>query len=256
MLQHIDPDRLYLFCVAYAGGTAAAVYGRWARMLPASVRVVPLDLAGHGRRTPEPFHDSIEAAVKDLAATVAPVARQARYAFYGHSMGTSVVYELVQQLADTGLPAPQALFLSGSSPPHYPHPQRHIHLLSDELFLAEIHRLGGTPASFFETSDLVRAFLPVLRSDYRLIDCYTPRRPVHVTSAHIIVLQGESDPLVTEHEARLWRDYTHGVFKMHIFCGDHFFINQHAEAICRLVADTPLSSHPEGAHRRLRADAG
>jgi medium-chain acyl-[acyl-carrier-protein] hydrolase len=255
MLRKIDPDMLHLFCVAYAGGTAAAAYGRWARLLPASIQVVPLELAGHGRRASEPFHDSVEAVVRDLAATVTPVARQARYAFYGHSMGTTVVYELVQQLADKGLPAPEALFLSGGSPPHYPHPQRHIHLLSDELFLAEIHRLGGTPASFFKTSDLVQAFLPVLRSDYQLIDRYKPHHPVHVTSAQIVVLQGKSDPLVTEYAAKLWHEYTRGAFEMHLFCGDHFFINQHTSAICHLVAGVLLNSHLVGSHRRLRTDA-
>ena len=38
--------------------------------------------------------------------------------------------------------------------------------------------LGGSPEAFFSMKELVQAFLPVLRADYRIIGHYTPSLPI------------------------------------------------------------------------------
>jgi len=229
-------DRLTLFGIAYAGGSAAAIYGRWARLLPAAIRVQPLELAGHGRRMNEAFPESIEAAVADLLKTVAPQAARGPYALVGHSMGSTIVYELARALHAAGLPPPRALFLSGRQPPHLAYPQRNLYMLDDETFLSEIRKLGGTPVDFFRMKDLVQAFLPILRNDYRIIEQYRFAAPVHVTPADIVVFRGDGDQLADHAGSMAWAGYTSGRFALHEFAGGHFFVNDHQEAICRIVA--------------------
>lgn len=236
---------LHLFCLPFAGGSAAATYGRWPRLLPREVRVLPLELAGHGRRGAEPLCDSVKQSVADLLRAIAPAARSAPYALFGHSMGTLIAYELVRALDAAGLPPPRGLFMSGRKPPHHACAQREMHLLGDDLFLAEIRKLGGTPDAFFGSEALMAAFLPVLRSDYRMMARYEAQQPVHVTSAPLTVLCGDRDPLADAHSLRTWQAYTSGDFRIASFSGGHFFLHDHAARICALIAqqlqaDLPL----------------
>jgi surfactin synthase thioesterase subunit len=233
--------KTHLFCLPYAGASAAAVYGRWGRLLPPEVKLVPLELAGHGRRWAEPFHDTLEQAAADLLRTIAPVAWTAPYALYGHSMGAALTYELLRALAAAGLPPPQEVFLSGRRPPHHACPQRELHLLADPPFLAEIRKLGGTPSIFFDSDVLLAGFLPILRSDYRLIGRYEPPWPLHVTTAPLTVLCGDRDPLADERAMRGWQACAGGEFRVECFSGGHFFINDHASRICGLIGEHLLA---------------
>ena len=228
-------DAITLFAIPYAGGSAAAAYGRWARMLPPNIKLSPLELAGHGRRMPEPFAASLDAAVADLLATVLPAARSGAYAIYGHSMGTTVAYELIRALDAAGVPPPLTLFVSGRNPPHYPYPQRNLHMLDDDTFLAEIRKLGGTPGDFFKLRDLVKAFLPILRSDYRLIELHKLRLPEHTSDADIVFFHSDGDVLVSKPALDEWRRYTRGSLTVHEFHGGHFFINENAAEMCAIM---------------------
>ncbi|MCM3922488.1 thioesterase domain-containing protein [Frankia sp. AiPs1] len=58
-------DRLKLFCIPHAGGTAS-VFRPWRRRFPATIEVVPLELPGHGTRGREAFAQSISSAAEDL----------------------------------------------------------------------------------------------------------------------------------------------------------------------------------------------
>ncbi|WP_338848352.1 alpha/beta fold hydrolase [Massilia sp. W12] len=234
---------IHLFGVSYAGGSAAATYGRWSRLLPATIKVHALELPGHGRRMAEPFAASLEMAVTDLLRQLeAALGAEQNWAVYGHSMGATLCYELVKAAAAAGLPAPQAMFLSGRNPPHYAYPQRNLHLLDDESFLDEIKKLGGTPVDFFQMKSLLQAFLPILRNDYRIIELYRQSLPIHITPADIVFFASNQDVLVKREEALEWERYTSATFAIHDFPGGHFFINEQQEAICRIISQS-LSPH-------------
>lgn len=234
----LDFDKIKLFGIPYAGASATTTYGRWARLLPAAIKVVPLELAGHGKRMAEPFSVSLQAVVADLLASIAPVIRTERYAIYGHSIGATITYELVRAIDAADLPPPLALFLSGRNPPHHSYPQRHLHLLDDDSFLDEIRKLGGTPDDFFKMKDLIKAFLPILRNDYRIIELHRHAMPIHVTAGEIVFFQSDADLLVNKSEIYEWQRYTRGGLTVRDFVGGHFFINDQQEEICREIAST------------------
>jgi len=231
-------SEIHLFGIPYAGGSAAAIYGRWGRHLQGLFNVVPLELAGHGRRMGEPFHDSMAEVVDDLFQTVSPLARQHPYCLYGHSMGCVVAYELVRKLASTGHPPPLTVFLSGRNPPHYSYAKNPLHLMADEIFLREIRKLGGTPDEFFEMKSLIDAFLPIIRNDYRIIERYAFTPPAHVMETDLVFLHSDADPLVGEPAIQEWRGYCTGRFQVGQFKGGHFFINDQGGPICELIART------------------
>ncbi len=232
---------MVLFGVPYAGGSAAAIYGRWARDLPKQIKVVPLEPAGHGRRMNEPFHQSIAETVEDMLSAIRPVARSRPYGIYGHSMGCILAYELVKAVETAGLPSPKAVFLSGRQPPHCAYTQRNLHVLSDERFLQEIRQLGGTPAQLFEMPDLIGTFLPILRNDYRITELYRFSAPSHVTNADVIFLYSDRDAMVGKPQACEWQRYGRGRFELREFPGGHFFINDCGREICALIEDVMLA---------------
>jgi len=91
-----QPDaRLRLFCFPYAGG-GASIYRLWHRDLPGGVEVCAVQLPGRESRwREEPFRR-----VPPLAdaATEALAPRLGRpYAFFGHSMGAVIAFEVARR---------------------------------------------------------------------------------------------------------------------------------------------------------------
>ena len=89
--------RLRLFCYPYAGGRAA-VYRRWPESLPASIEVCAIEPPGHGTRLSETPFTRLSPLVEALAAALDPYLDRP-FAFFGHSLGSLVSFELAGGLA-------------------------------------------------------------------------------------------------------------------------------------------------------------
>jgi surfactin synthase thioesterase subunit len=78
--------------------------------------------------------------------------------------------------------------------------------------------------------------LPALRSDYKAAELYR-YRPGPDVSCPIVALVGDRDPKVTEAEAGQWAERTSGDFELTTYPGGHFYLNDHAAAVIRLIRD-------------------
>src|SRR5580693_7148326 len=103
--------RLRLFCFPYAGGSAA-VYREWARYLPSPVEVVPIEYPGRGGRLSEPAFKVLPELLEALHPEIVPLL-DIPFAFFGHSMGASVAFELSRILRKQNGILPKHLFVSG-----------------------------------------------------------------------------------------------------------------------------------------------
>lgn len=240
-----------LFCIPYAGGSAKIIFNAWQQALASSIKVIPLELAGHGIRIDEPFHASVEAAALDIVANIKTSVITTPYAIYGHSMGSLIAYELLKALAAAGLPPPKAVFLSGRKPPHNCPAPRNIHRYNDTLLLEEMKKLGGTPKVFFEMKDLIKAFLPIFRNDYRILEQYQFAEPIQTTSANIVFFHSDKDAVVAGPEVNEWKKYTTGFFAIKKFEGDHFFINDKRKEICDIISEVLESEMEENVLQRV-----
>ncbi|WP_045857588.1 thioesterase II family protein [Teredinibacter purpureus] len=226
-----------VFCLPYAGGNAKIIYRSWQHCLPSSIKIVPVELAGHGHRFGEPFHRDVQSVVEDILHTITPDLHHEPYAIYGHSMGTLLAYELARAIAAINAPPPLTLFLSGRRPPHNCPKPRNIHTFSDALLLEEMKRMGGTPTVFFEDQSLIDAFLPVFRNDYKILERYRFKNIIHPTSADIVFIHSDDDPVVVGDDVNEWEKYTTGSFRRENMQGGHFFINEKKHAICHLIQE-------------------
>jgi surfactin synthase thioesterase subunit len=103
------PADITLLCLPCAGASAT-MYLRWRRVLPAWIRVEPVELAGRGSRIGDPFSPDFSSAIDDVCVRMQPWLN-GRYALYGHSMGALLAYGVVRRLLQTGKALPQRLTL-------------------------------------------------------------------------------------------------------------------------------------------------
>src|SRR5262245_31697623 len=109
---------LRMFCFPYAGGTAS-VYRNWAGFLAPTVQVIPVELPGRGARFQELPSVGMPALIEALAEAIIPLLDKP-FAFFGHSMGAVIAFELARRLHREYDRRPQALFPSGRRAPQIP----------------------------------------------------------------------------------------------------------------------------------------
>jgi len=230
-----DGARLRLFCFPYAGAGAAA-YGKWQPQLPADIVVVPARLPGRESRLAEPPFRRMEPLVEALAEAITPYLDKP-FAFFGHSMGAAVAFELACALREKGLPLPGALLVSGARAPrfrlnHTPPPAP-----SDEEFLRELERLEGIPREALADRELLQVILPALKADAELYRNYVYREKEPL-SCSIHAYGGAADPNVRPEHLEAWATHTTAGFTLRLFEGGHFFIETaRAELLDAVAAD-------------------
>ncbi len=213
--------KVRLFCFPYSGA-AASVFYPWADVLPATIEVCPVQLPGHGTRLAEPLHDRLDPLVAALADGLAPYFDKP-FAFFGHSMGALLSYELARLLRRRGL-SPVYLFVSGHGAPHLPDRNPPLHQLPDGEFVAKLRELNGTPEEVLQHAELLQLLTPILRADFAVCETYAYSAAPPLTCP-ISVYSGLGDGYVNREELEGWREQTTGTFVLRLFPGDHFYLN-------------------------------
>lgn len=146
------------------------------------------------------------------------------FAFFGHSMGAILAYELAINMRQLFGVLPLRLFVSGARAPDLRREEKKISLMDDDELIEELRELNGTPEELLKDRSTMQLLLPLLRADFELLDAYVPKdeRPLECP---ITVFGGLGDLEVSSGEIAAWRRYTQGEFSAHMLPGDHFFIN-------------------------------
>src|SRR5512145_3388424 len=111
-----NPDAsLRLFCFPYAGGGSSA-FRTWQAYLPPHVELCAVQLPGHETRLREPLFTSLPPLV-DAFAQVLTHYSDRPFAFFGHSMGAIICFELARELRRLRRAGPRALFVSARIAP-------------------------------------------------------------------------------------------------------------------------------------------
>lgn len=214
--------RLRLFCFPYAGG-AATIYRLWQDKLPLSVEVSPVQLPGRGKRLSEtPFTD-VQAMVRAAAEALRPY-MDMPFAFFGHSMGAMISFELARELRREHRVMPRQLFLSARRAPQVKNREKITYNLPDAEFIDDLRTLEGTPKEVLEQPELMQLMMPLLRADFAVCDTYeyVEEPPL---DCPISVFGGLQDSGVTREHLQAWREQTTGAFSLRMVPGDHFFLN-------------------------------
>jgi medium-chain acyl-[acyl-carrier-protein] hydrolase len=238
-----------LFCFPYAGGGAAA-YRLWPRLLD-SVDLCAIQLPGRANRLHERPLDDMESLVDRVRLELLPYLDKP-FAFFGHSMGAVVSAEVCRLLAKRGEPLPMQLFVSGRRPPGMAGPELPLRQLSDNAFVAEIdRRYGGIPAEIAAEPDILDLLLPALRADIAALEMHRPPPLREPLDCPILALGGVDDRLAPRAHLEAWRRETRSDFRVQMFAGGHFYLDQSREAVAAELSKT-LTARLQRSHEISR----
>lgn len=234
-------SKIKLFCFPYAGG-AAASYNVFKQYLDPEIEMRAIELAARGRRMREANYDSIDGAVDDVLGIVKDELSTGPYAFYGHSMGSMISFELAYKIREAGLPMPVHIIFSGRAAPYVSREnKRTLHHLSDDEFKKQLLEMGGTPKEFFKHPELLEVFLPLLKGDFRLTETYVHPPHDETLDCNFTVLSGKQDEDTSE-EVEAFKDHTSGLCDVHYFEGEHFFIYDEPQRVMEIINAAVLAS--------------
>ena len=225
--------RLRLFCFPHAGG-GASLYRQWSELLPEGVDICPLYLPGRENRLSEPCFRRLAPLVEALAEALSPY-MNVPFAFFGHSMGALISFELARYLRKKQRPGPQHLFVAAYRAPQLPDRYAPLHDLSDGKLIEMLSRFRGTPQAVLQHTELIKVFLPMLRADFELCETYIYLQEPPL-SCPISVFGGEKDTLITTRELQAWNMQTRHTFKLNMLPGDHFFLNEQRELLLKSLS--------------------
>jgi len=100
-IDYLKPNpraNVRLFCFPYAGG-GASIFRTWANDVPTGVEVCPVQLPGRESRLIEQPFTRLSSLVQALAQAISPYL-DVPFAFFGHSMGALISFELLVSFAD------------------------------------------------------------------------------------------------------------------------------------------------------------
>lgn len=233
--------RTRLFLFPYAGGGPGA-FGKWPVAFPGTVEIRIAHYPGRGSRHDEPPLRTISDLAGQLSEAIRPLLEKP-FAFFGHSLGGLVAFELARQLHRQNLPRPQTLFVSACGAPHDPDLHPPIHTLPDREFMSVLWELNGLPAELAGRPDLLELLLPVLRADFEAAESYEFIVDNPPLSCPIVALSGQDDLHVKSEEIEGWSSHTSATFKSRNFPGGHFFIHTDRTGVIAFLASELVSSY-------------
>lgn len=235
MRQGGATPRLRLFCFAYAGGNAM-LYRPWQQTMDSRIEVVPVQLPGRGTRMLEPLYTEMAPLVADLAAAIAQESR-VPYAFFGHSLGALLGFEIIRYFQALQMPLPVHAFFSGCNAPQMRNASDGMHQMSDADLITRLRDFNGTPPAILANQELMELVLPMIRADFGLAEKYR-YRSMPLLPTPFTVLAGQNDDRSSPEQVHAWQRETAVPCSVRWFDGDHFFIHDKMDPIRACIEET------------------
>jgi medium-chain acyl-[acyl-carrier-protein] hydrolase len=205
------------------------MYNRWTVLLP-DVELYLVHLPGRDHRIKEPLQERLSTLVEQLTGGLLPHL-DVPFAFFGHSMGGLISFEVARQLRRQQAPQPARLFISARRAPQRPDPHAHLYQLPDaELLRAAEYLYGALPEAVRQDAEVLKLFLSIMRADFTMLGTYryVDEPPLEYP---ISAFGGLQDRSVTGDELSAWKDQTASSFHLEMFPSDHFFIQDSRESL-------------------------
>jgi medium-chain acyl-[acyl-carrier-protein] hydrolase len=222
-----------LFCFPHAGGGPSSFFA-WNALLGTQIECVSVHYPGRAERWREPARSSVADLVEEIVGRWAELPHKP-FAFYGHSFGGLVAFEVARRLRLVTSPDPEWLFVGASQAPQLDLWQPPIHELPDEEFMESVQaRYGGIPDQIRIDREAMDLFLRPMRVDLQAYELYRMDEDALLT-VPITAFAGSEDRAVPPHRMRGWATRTEAAFELKVLPGGHFFVQNNLAAITNWV---------------------
>ncbi|OBI52294.1 non-ribosomal peptide synthetase [Mycobacterium sp. E787] len=216
----------------HAGGAAAA-YRPLAKALSANgVDAFVVQYPQRADRRHHPAHGGIEELALELF-EAGDWASAAPLSLFGHCMGAVVAFEFARVAERLGVPVRVLWASAGQAPStvgaHGPLPT------GESGVLADMVDLGGTEPALLEDEEFVELLVQAVQADYRALNTYACGPDVRI-AADIHAVGGARDHRITREMLTGWETHTSGQFTLSHYDGGHFYLNDHLDAVARMVS--------------------
>jgi medium-chain acyl-[acyl-carrier-protein] hydrolase len=226
-----------LFCFPYAGA-GSNIYHKWAESLPDRVELCLVHLPGRERRLKEPPFGCMSELVRALERPLLPYLDRPA-AFWGHSMGGLISFELARHYRRAYGLRPAQLFISATGAPRrvcLPAPLQDPQPVD---FLREMQGLSQASRLTADRLPLFKMMLPTLKADMAMCASYGYQAEAPL-DCPITAFGGLDDCQVKCEDLDAWREETAGRFALRMFRGDHFFIHSAESQVLKALSEELL----------------
>lgn len=255
---HENPA-LRLICFPYAGGAPTAFHD-WSDELPETFEVSSINLPGRARRINEPARGSIYDMAREITAELLPLLDRP-FAFFGHCMGSIIMFEVAQLLQEEHQKSPVHLFAGGSMAPHL-YQSSLVYNQPDEKFMDVLKLLDFTNTrAMLEDEEMKALLMPTLRADFEAVVNYSrdyrQRKPL---SCPITGFAAKRDLFAAPSSMVFWKNYTSSTCELSMLDVHHYFVETHKTFLtkhigARLTGDLglPEASEQQKAYLPMRS---
>lgn len=219
-------------CFPYAGA-GANIYRGWVDLLPPSIELVVAQYPGRQDRYNEPFISDMAALADEIGRDVSGI--DAPMAFFGHSLGATIAFEVALRLRPR-FPLPIVrLFVSARKAPADCHPNGRA-FLGDAAMKAYIRSLRGAGAPMLE-EELWQVMAPALRNDLLISERYRYLAGSRLTCPITAIIAEQDATTITLPEAQRWADCTIVSFDSHVLPGGHLYLEDDPATLISLLVE-------------------
>ncbi len=221
-----------LFCFPYAGGSSFFYY-KWKNKLK-NINVIPIEYPGRGSKMSEELLGDMDALVTNIYSEYIDDF-SGSYAFFGHSLGAQVSFDLLHLIKQNAKQLPQQLFISGRKSPEKSGGDIN-YLLPDNELLINLQQLGGRVEHLLNDDELRQLYLPVLKADLDISQHCITARTQNPTKLDVpfAILAGKNDEMDSFENMKDWELLTEKC-TFHILDGGHFFVEDSEQEVLDII---------------------
>ena len=156
--------------------------------------------------------------------------------FVGHSMGGVIAYLLAKRIYEE-FPdkKPKALILSATPEPGFMKDKK-ISQLGDVELVEELYKIGGMPEEIMDNKELMSQFIPMFKSDYKVLEDIALIEPMHFNIPTEFIFC-ENDKMTKYENMLKWKKY---LISTSCFCNmpkdaGHMYLNKYSDIVVKYV---------------------